>query len=70
MTESIWVAVIGQTAATLAALAALGQSRRTRSDLAGSTGDGRPIGERLAVVETRLDGHSAQLDRIVQKLDA
>ncbi|MCG2803687.1 MAG: hypothetical protein L6311_16570 [Cellulomonas sp.] len=55
MTESVLVALISAGLPTVASLAAVAQTRRTRRDLAGAPGDSRTFGERMAVVETKVD---------------
>lgn len=72
MSETVLVALISAGLPTVASLAAVVQTRRTRRDVAVSTttADGRPMGERLAVVETQVASLRHDVDRVVKKLDA
>jgi uncharacterized protein YqgV (UPF0045/DUF77 family) len=72
VSETVLVALISAGLPTIASLAAVVQSRRTRSEVnaATTTIDGRPLAERVAVVETEVAGLRRDVDRVVKKLDA
>lgn len=69
MTEPVTIALISAGLPTLASLAAVVQTRRTRRDLAGPIGDARPLGERVASLEATSAEHGRSLVRIESKLD-
>jgi hypothetical protein len=66
VSTDVIVALIAAGPATLAALAAWGQSRRTSRDVVVAQ---QPIGERMVRVETKLDAQGERLARVEEKLD-
>lgn len=66
MDSSVAVTVVGSLGSILMGLAAVVTARKTRNELSGPPGDGRPLGERVAALEAVS---VQQVDRLVRVED-